>query len=332
MASEPIDELLLKPGEGATDKGRRHTGNANTAAAYFGASRELTTYPVISKFTIDGEPSSKARARFTNYGGKVRAYTPEKTKQAENIVAWKFRAATPGHKVSAEASYGVVALFFNGTRQRRDVDNMTKLILDGLNKVAWADDDQVIEITARKDYVPKHEARTEVLIYRIGDLYQLTKPCKHCSQEFKIWDSLIDKQHFCSAECRKEYRVSKRLRICKNCKETFLVHGPERATIYCSRECNSEADRATLNCTECGNEFTRTKSFVRKNNFCTPECSHSHLAKRRTKNAKGSCADCGGPTSKKQYIRCRACNTLMRARNSKAPYSDSTKGVKRATP
>ncbi|MCW2898779.1 MAG: RusA family crossover junction endodeoxyribonuclease, partial [Streptosporangiaceae bacterium] len=80
----------------------------------------------------------------------------------------KFRATAPGHKPNSEHTYGVTALFVSGTRHRRDVDNMLKLILDGLNKVAWADDDQVVEVSGRKTYEPlsRDHARTEVVVYR----------------------------------------------------------------------------------------------------------------------------------------------------------------------
>jgi hypothetical protein len=43
---------------------------------------------------------------------------------------------------------------------------MAKVVLDGLNGVAWADDAQVIELSARKGFVEdKQHARIEVLVY-----------------------------------------------------------------------------------------------------------------------------------------------------------------------
>ncbi|MCW2899302.1 MAG: RusA family crossover junction endodeoxyribonuclease, partial [Streptosporangiaceae bacterium] len=84
---------------------------------------------VVARFTVDGEPVSKARPRFATKGSKNQTYTPQKTRDAEQVVAWKFRATAPGHKPNSEHTYGVTALFVSGTRHRRDVDNMLKLIL-----------------------------------------------------------------------------------------------------------------------------------------------------------------------------------------------------------
>jgi hypothetical protein len=44
--------------------------------------REVADLPVIARFTVDGEPASKSRPRFTGKGSKKRAYTPEKTSAA----------------------------------------------------------------------------------------------------------------------------------------------------------------------------------------------------------------------------------------------------------
>lgn len=105
-------------------------------------------------FTVHGEPVSKGRARFKQQGGRMVSYTPQKTVDAERAVAAAFRAAAPGYAYPADAAYTVEAVFHNGTRRHRDVDNMLKLILDGLNGVAWADDWQVVRVEAAKVYAP----------------------------------------------------------------------------------------------------------------------------------------------------------------------------------
>jgi Holliday junction resolvase RusA-like endonuclease len=117
-------------------------------------------------FAIEGEPVSKGRPRFSQRGGKVRTYTPAKTLNAEQAVADAFRAAAPGYTYAPDGAYQVDVVFVSGTRRQRDVDNMLKLILDGLNGIAWADDHQVLRTVAEKGYDPGN-ARTVVTIRRV---------------------------------------------------------------------------------------------------------------------------------------------------------------------
>lgn len=127
-----------------------------------------STSNIVAAFTVHGEPVSKARPRFNHRGSKSHAYTPELTKAAESKVAAAFLEQTHRRGTDPDITYGISAHFFNGTRQRRDVDNMLKLVLDGLNKVAFPDDVQVTEVIGRKSFVSKYEARTEVIVYVVG--------------------------------------------------------------------------------------------------------------------------------------------------------------------
>lgn len=123
-------------------------------------------YPVkssvafVATFDIDST-RSKQRPRFGR-GGNV--YTPKRTMEAEMAVGWRFKQAARGHRVDGDNQFGV-SLVFQGAREGQDVDNMTKLVLDGLNGVCWKDDRQVVEIHARK--VPAETPLTEVAIFRI---------------------------------------------------------------------------------------------------------------------------------------------------------------------
>ena len=121
----------------------------------------------LATFTVAGEPASKGRPVFTGQAaGRARAITPAATRVAEGHVAWAYRLAARGHS-DITGEFGVMCLFHMGTRRRRDIDNMLKLVLDALNGIAWADDHQVVEIQARKvQATTKAAARTEVVIYR----------------------------------------------------------------------------------------------------------------------------------------------------------------------
>ncbi|MGW2221285.1 RusA family crossover junction endodeoxyribonuclease [Nonomuraea sp. NPDC001684] len=283
---------------------------AGDEAAFFGLIRELRDLQAVARFTIEGEPVSKARPRFTGRGSKTRVYTPEKTHQAEQAVAREFRRAAPLHQPDSDNTYGVVALFFASTRQRRDVDNMLKLILDGLNEAAWADDDQVVEVSGRKEYVPGllEHARTEVLVYRVGVVQRPTYTCGQCGKKcptYASWKHL--KRRFCSPRCRGAWLRAARERVCEQCGMKFSAEKTTSSTRFCSRECTDASKRKTVNCTRCGTEFTLQKSHVRVSNYCAPECRDAHARERRAVNAKGNCETCGGPTSKKIYRQCRAC-------------------------
>ncbi|BDZ40797.1 hypothetical protein GCM10025865_00960 [Paraoerskovia sediminicola] len=267
---------------------------------------------VICRFRTDGEPVSKSRARFTKRGSKVHTYTPQHTKDAEAAVALQF--ARNGGRLCADAdvTFGVAATFYHGTRQRRDVDNMLKLILDGLNGVAWVDDNQVVEVAGRKAYIGRAgDAHTEVVIYRVGLIERDKKNCAFCGSEFQTYYSWDKKKH-CSAECTRQSRIKRRERTCVECGETFLAHGPERETKFCSMDCMSRNGRIDIDCAVCGTTFSQVKSWVAQGRvYCSAECSrkHSVLAarERRTTTFRGVCRVCGGGTTRKEYTRCNIC-------------------------
>jgi crossover junction endodeoxyribonuclease RusA len=280
-------------------------------AACFMLFREQSKPEIIARFTVDGEPVSKSRARFTGQGSKTRAYTPEKTHAAEQVVAWKFRQAARGHRLDPNATYGVFALFFAGTRQRRDVDNMMKLVLDGLNKVAWPDDEQVVEISARKAPAgTTDDARTEIVVYRVGCVQRLTSRCEQCGKDYQSYKSWHNKRRFCTNACHLEWRRLRRVRACLHCGQDFESR---HQAVYCSKVCTSAHRRIELTCEQCGSSFTKPRSLARSGRpFCSPTCQTGYWRAHRAAAAKGTCVGCGGPTSKKNYVRCRGCHVTTR--------------------
>ena len=124
---------------------------------------------LAASFTVHGEPVSKQRARVTGRG----TYTPAKTREAEAEVRNRYFAsldllASDADDRDEDGSYAVHITFTNGNRRRRDLDNMTKLVLDALNGVAWVDDVQVVEIRATKVQGERGQGRTDVQIWRLN--------------------------------------------------------------------------------------------------------------------------------------------------------------------
>ena len=112
------------------------------------------------RFTVPIPAVGKARPRVVGQGGKVHAFTPEKTRTFERVVALHARVAVarvPGWpkdanyhlaiKVFADSvDVEVIPLPRIKRASRFDLDNVAKAIADALNKVAYDDDRQVTEI------------------------------------------------------------------------------------------------------------------------------------------------------------------------------------------
>lgn len=127
---------------------------------------------VIVKHKLHG----KDRPRF--YRGIV--FTPKATKDYELLVKQcyveqdnrAFRGATGirieiYHKVPKSYPKSRLERIREGKEipeKKPDIDNIIKIILDGLNKVAFADDTQVVEVISRK-YWTEEDERVEFELY-----------------------------------------------------------------------------------------------------------------------------------------------------------------------
>ena len=111
--------------------------------------------------TIPGKPFGKQRPRTTRQG---RMYTPKETVAFENVVrahgVEAFAAPITGPiRIIVFATFEPAASWSKKKTaehlhrphtQKPDLDNCIKALKDGLNRIAWGDDSQVAEITARK--------------------------------------------------------------------------------------------------------------------------------------------------------------------------------------
>jgi Holliday junction resolvase RusA-like endonuclease len=97
----------------------------------------------MRRLVMPGNPVAKGRPRC----GKQGAYTPQKTRDAEELIGWCWKDVHGANPVSGLVR--VYLTFVEGPGQRaQDIDNLTKLVLDALNGVAWEDDTQVRAVHA----------------------------------------------------------------------------------------------------------------------------------------------------------------------------------------
>ena len=92
-------------------------------------------------FFVAGKPVPKARPRVMPNG---HTYTPARTVAWEQTVGWTAKAAMYGRKPFQGPLS--VSLGFNGARANADSDNLAKAVLDGMNRVVYDDDSQVMRL------------------------------------------------------------------------------------------------------------------------------------------------------------------------------------------
>ncbi len=141
------------------------------------------------EFIIPGECVPKGRPKFSTSGKFVKAYTPEKTENYENFVKMccvsamnengikafekgkplyvtiKIHKQTPS-SVSNKKLKAMLEGKISPTT-KPDLDNCAKSILDALNKIAFADDAQIVSLNITKIY--DEEAYTYVKITHLEE-------------------------------------------------------------------------------------------------------------------------------------------------------------------
>jgi len=119
-------------------------------------------------FAFPGKVAGKGRPRFSSRGGKIRTFTPAKTRAAETFVKTFGRQAFAGRApFNGPVSLSVcmmVAIPKSWSRAKRenaywvtakpDIDNTLKLLADSLNGIAWVDDSQIADVHVTRVYSP----------------------------------------------------------------------------------------------------------------------------------------------------------------------------------
>ena len=137
------------------------------------------------QFEVLGKVKGKGRPRFVRRGKYVKTYTDDETATYENLIRLSFIQSgckpydneaqlkavvkiyiTPSKSVSKKK----LAEMFEGKirpTKKPDIDNILKSLFDGLNKVAYQDDTQIIAVECEKFYGDTE--RLEVVIYDIWE-------------------------------------------------------------------------------------------------------------------------------------------------------------------
>jgi crossover junction endodeoxyribonuclease RusA len=124
---------------------------------------------VSVRFEMIGEPVAWQRVKVDTRGKRPRFYTAPEVENAEGKIAQAYVRASGKRRLDPDQLWGVELHFeLSRSRQRKDVDNLAKIILDALNGWAWKDDRQVAKlgVTIRRD---SEAPRTICRVYEISE-------------------------------------------------------------------------------------------------------------------------------------------------------------------
>lgn len=129
---------------------------------------------------VEGKIKGKARPRFNTKTG--RAFTPGDTISYENWIKFCYKEQDGKYldgpiRVRIEVYYQIPKSYTKGKRlackhnitppcKKPDADNIAKIILDSLNKIAFDDDSQVVDLTVIKRWTEGIE-RVEFILEEV---------------------------------------------------------------------------------------------------------------------------------------------------------------------
>lgn len=130
-------------------------------------------------FEVEGEIIPKRRPRW----GRTHMYTPAATKSYEELIGHLGKAAfmnasqdmfaeevgvlieihlEPPTRWNEEKTHDALSGKILPVTTRKDIDNVVKSVLDGLNKIAYKDDKQICDLMAYKRYGQKEKIKITI--------------------------------------------------------------------------------------------------------------------------------------------------------------------------
>ena len=133
------------------------------------------------QFTIPGAVQAQERPRFSRAGNHVKTYDAPKSrsyKELVKVVAWDNKPQeplqgalklevdvylVPPKKYHTKPKQALIASGELRPTTKPDTDNLVKGIKDGMSKIIWVDDAQIVELVVRKFYAMQPRAEVKVL-------------------------------------------------------------------------------------------------------------------------------------------------------------------------
>lgn len=115
--------------------------------------------PPFYRFTVPGQPIPKGRPRHNTKTNTT--YTPQRTSLAEEAVGVAFRQGVVGYGPPRTCEFVLGCLFYV-KRDDADIDNLIKMVMDGLQGFAWVNDRQVKAFDYSEVLIDRANPRTIV--------------------------------------------------------------------------------------------------------------------------------------------------------------------------
>jgi len=138
----------------------------------------------VIQFTVYGDPVAQGRPRFSNRGGFIKAYDPQKSRDFKDYVRLAASEHAPDQlldeplnlevtfyrpipksfskKKTTEAENGEIL-----PTSKPDIDNYLKGVKDALSGIIWRDDNCITDVLMRKRY--SNRPRIEITVKKAVD-------------------------------------------------------------------------------------------------------------------------------------------------------------------